>query len=350
MSARVVVVGGGGNVEHEVSLASAAGVAEALERRGHTVDRLTIGRDGLWHRGVPGDPEHASDDPACDPAPDTRSRREARAAGLADALAVIGRADVLFPAVHGPLGEDGALAALCALVGVRVVGSGIAAGSAGMDKHRSKLIARQAGVRTAPGRVVTTRDLDDIACEEAVVVKPVSSGSSHGVSLARDEAELVAAVALACEIDAGVGVGAGADRGRGRALVEPVIRGREIDVAVLGEADGTRWAAPPLEIHAAGLFDTAAKYDGSARFTVPAEIRPDQAAALERAALAVFDAFGCRGLARVDFFLTEEGPVFNEINTMPGLTPASQAPRMFAAAGVGYDELVQRLVRGALRP
>ena len=241
-----------------------------------------------------------------------------RAESLAAALALIGAADAVFPAVHGPHGEDGALAALCELAGTPVVGSGLAAGAVGMDKHWSKLVARHAGVRTAPGRLVGPRDLDALTdvptADEPQVVKPVSSGSSHGVSLVRNEGELVAAVALACTVDAG------AERGQGRALVEPVVRGREIDVAVLREPDGTRWAAPALEIHTAGLFDTATKYDGSARFSVPADLDAREASALERAALTVFDALGCRGVARVDFFLTAEGPVFNEINTMPGLT------------------------------
>jgi len=387
MSARVVVIGGGVGVEHAVSLASAAGVAEALERRGYAVDRLTIGRDGVWRSGGAGDhravtardgaassyagavpsattgavvsPAGTAASPAGTavssagtavlpgPAGDPRRGEPSRAQSLAAALALIGAADAVFPAVHGPNGEDGTLAALCELAGAPVVGSGLAAGAVGMDKHWSKLVARHAGVRTAPGRLVGPRDLDALTdvptTDEPQVVKPVSSGSSHGVSLVRSEEELVAAIALACTVDAG------AERGQGRALVEPVVRGREIDVAVLREPDGTRWAAPALEIHTAGLFDTATKYDGTARFSVPAALDAREASALERAALAMFDALGCRGVARVDFFLTEEGPVFNEINTMPGLTPASQVPRMFAAAGTDYDELVHRLVQGALR-
>src|SRR5690606_32098539 len=105
-----------------------------------------------------------------------------------------------------------------------------------------------------------------------------------------------------------------------RVLVEQVVRGREIDVAVIREAGGVRWAAPPLEIHAAGLFDTATKYDGTARFTVPAPLTRGEAASLSRAAVTMFDALGCAGVARMDFFLTDEGPVLNEVNTMPGLT------------------------------
>ncbi len=133
-----------------------------------------------------------------------------------------------------------------------------------------------------------------------------------------------------------------------RVLVEDVVLGREIDVAVLREADGRRWASPALEIHADGLFDTRSKYDGSARFSVPADIDGADQAALTGAALRMFDALGCAGVARIDFFLTEEGPVLNEVNTMPGMTAESQVPRMFAAAGVSYEQLVARLVDAAV--
>jgi D-alanine-D-alanine ligase len=133
-------------------------------------------------------------------------------------------------------------------------------------------------------------------------------------------------------------------------LVEHVVHGREIDVAVLREGDGSRWAPPPLEIHTSGLFDTATKYDGTARFTVPADLGSADRAAITRAALAMFDALGCSGVARMDFFLTDSGPVLNEVNTMPGMTAESQVPRMFAAAGVSYAELVTRLVAAATVP
>lgn len=315
---RVLVVGGGQNAEHEVSLASAAAVAEALRVGGHEVSTVTISREGIWE--VAGVSEGAT-----------------AAASLALAMPLIAAADVVFPAVHGALGEDGALAALCALAGVRVVGSGPRAGAIGMDKWATKLVAEAAGLRTARGRVISAADCGDAEFDGPVVVKPVSAGSSYGVSLVRDEVQLGPALREAARFDR-------------RILVEQVVRGREIDVAVMREAGGVRWAAPPLEIHATGLFDTAMKYDGSARFTVPAQLTDADATALSRAALTMFDALGCAGVARMDFFLTEEGPVLNEVNTMPGLTAASQVPRMFAAADVSYVDLVSRLVRAAEVP
>jgi D-alanine-D-alanine ligase len=315
MTTKVLVIGGGQNAEHEVSLASAAAVAAALRMGDHDVTCATIDRDGIWR--VDGRPNGGS-----------------VAESLALALPLLTRTDVVFPAVHGALGEDGALAALCALAGVRVVGSGLRAGAIGMDKWTTKLVAGAVGLGTARGRLVAAEDIGDVEFEREVVVKPVSAGSSHGVSLVTEEGEMLAALREAARFDR-------------RILVEEVVRGREIDVAVLREKGGIRWAAPPLEIHATGLFDTAAKYDGSARFTVPAQLDGAEAAALRRAAIAVFDALGCDGVARMDFFLTEQGPVLNVVNTMPGLTAASQVPRMFAAAGVTYVDLVARLVRAA---
>ena len=313
---RVLVIGGGQNPEHDVSLASAAAVAAALRMTGHAVTTLTIDRQGIWRAdGIP--------------------PRTTPAESLGLALPLIADADVIFPAVHGALGEDGALAALAALAGTHVVGSGLRAGAIGMDKWATKLGAYAVGIRTARGRLISADDIGDAEFEEAVVVKPVSAGSSYGVTLVTEAADLLGALRTAAAYDP-------------RILVEEVMRAREIDVAVLRESGGVRWAAPPLEIHASGLFDTAAKYDGSARFTVPARLDAPEASALKRAAIAMFDALGCAGVARMDFFLTDEGPVLNEVNTMPGLTAASQVPRMFAAAGVEYTDLVTRLVRAAL--
>lgn len=313
---RVMVVGGGQNAEHEVSLASAAAVAAALRMGGHAVTAVTIDRDGVWR---------ADGIPSC----------ASPAESLGRMMPLLADAEVVFPAVHGERGEDGALAALCALAGVRVVGSGIRAGAIGMDKWATKLVADAVGIRTARGRIVEASDTGDVEFEGAVVVKPVSAGSSYGVSLVRHEEELREALHTAARYDR-------------RILLEEVVAAREVDVAVIREAGGIRWAAPPLEIHTAGLFDTATKYDGSARFTVPARLDAAQTSALKRAAIAMFDAMGCAGVARMDFFLTDDGPMLNEVNTMPGLTAASQVPRMFAAAGVDYAELVERLVRAAL--
>jgi len=318
MTQHVLVIGGGQNAEHGISLKTAAAIGEALRSGGFEVSAVTIGRDGIWTDGQ-------------------RPLGRSAAASLAAALPLLEQADVVFPAVHGLLGEDGTLAALCALTQKPVVGSGLRAGAVGMDKWVTKLVAEAIGIRVAPGRLVRATDMGDIEFETEVVVKPVSAGSSYGVTLVRDASQLDEALRTALRYDDQI-------------LIEHVVHGREIDVAVLREADGSRWAPPPLEIHTSGLFDTATKYNGTARFTVPAELGSSDRAAITQAALAMFDALGCSGVARMDFFLTDNGPVLNEVNTMPGMTAESQVPRMFVAAGVPYGELVARLVGAATVP
>jgi len=170
-----------------------------------------------------------------------------------------------------------------------------------------------------------------------VVVKPVTAGSGYGATVARNAVQLDEALLVASRYDDQI-------------LVEDVVHGREIDVAVLREADGSRWASPPLEIRTSGLFDTAAQHKGTARFTVPARLDSTDRARLTQAALALFDTLGCAGVARMNFFLTDNGPILNEVSTMPGMTAESRVPRMFAAAGVPHEELVARLVGAASTP
>jgi D-alanine-D-alanine ligase len=171
--------------------------------------------------------------------------------------------------------------------------------------------------------------------EGPAVVKPAAAGSSYGVSVALDALALRAAVREAFLWDS-------------RVLVEECIHGREVDMAVWPDGRGGHEAGPALEIVGDGIFDTRTKYDGSARFDVPADVSPSQADELARAALVVFTALGCKGIARVDFFLEGDVVVFNEINTTPGLTTHSQVPRMYCAAGDEYAELVERALLAAV--
>jgi D-alanine-D-alanine ligase len=248
---------------------------------------------------------------------------------------VLGGCDVALPIVHGPRGEDGTLAALLDLVDIPYVGSGVRAGALAMDKWVTKLVAGGLGLATAPGVLLTAASARVHAWRGPVVVKPVAAGSSRGVTLVADPTGLADALEAALALD-------------DRVLVEEVVIGREIDVAVLGTRDGERVVSPPLRIAVDGFFDYGAKYGGGARFEVPAALREAEAKALAEAAVAMYDGLGCRGVARVDFFLTEDGPVLNEVNTMPGLTDASQVPRMFAAGGLSYPDLLDRLVGDAL--
>ncbi|HEX5595458.1 MAG TPA: D-alanine--D-alanine ligase [Micromonosporaceae bacterium] len=311
MRTRVAVIGGGQNCEHDVSLASAASVAAALDSSKYDILRLTIGADGGWRD------------------------KEERPVSFSAAIALLSSCDVALPIVHGPRGEDGTLAALLDLVGVAYVGSGVRAGALAMDKWVTKLIAEAVGIPTAPSVLLTAASAATYAWRHPVVVKPVAAGSSHGVALVAEPADLASALHAAFKLD-------------DRVLVEEVITGREIDIAVLGTAGGGRVTSPALEIAVDGLFDFDAKYGGSAPFRIPAPLNPAEEKALENAALTMYDALGCRGVARVDFFLTAAGPVLNEVNTMPGFTPQSQVPLMFAAAGTTYAELLDLLIGDAL--
>jgi len=309
---RVAVIGGGRSCEHEVSLASAASVAGALDPAAYEVVCLTIGRDGTWRD------------------------RGGRPMSLVGAAQVLRGCDVAFPVVHGPHGEDGTLAALCELARLPYVGSGVGAGALAMDKWATKLVAEALGIATARGRVVTRTTADVVPWTGPVVVKPVSAGSSLGVSLVSEAAAYRPALDAALALDS-------------RALVEEVVVGREIDVAVLRRGDGSLLVPPALEIVADGLFDYDAKYGGQAEFLLPATLSDTERKALEDAAVATYEALGCSGVARVDFFLSDHGPVLNEVNTVPGMTEHSQVPRMFAAAGMPYSDLLDALVRGARR-
>ena len=315
---RIAVIGGGRSDEHDVSLASASAVARALEAGGLHVVALTVDRRGGWRR-----PDGGRLTPA-------------------EAVADLARCDAAFPLLHGVDGEDGAIAGLLVMTGVPVVGSPVRAGALAMDKWATKLVAEALGIRTARGVVV--RAGTDVSPDSApglltglalpVVVKPTTGGSSNGVTRVDRPTELAAAVAHARTAGDSV-------------LIESFVVGREVDVAVFRDRSGALRTGAALEIGvvASGVFDRETKYDGTARFTVPAHLEPDDRAALEEAARTLYDVLGCGGVARFDFFVTADGLVLNEVNTCPGFTELSQVPRMFAATGLDYDDLVEQLVR-----
>lgn len=333
---RVAVIGGGTSDEHDVSRASAAAVARAARAAGHDVVALTIGRDGGWHHtAAPHDPAPGS------AVPDAAAPAVAPLSASA-AVALLEACDAAIPVLHGVAGEDGAAAGLLELVGVPVVGSPLRAGAVAIDKRLMKLLAADLGVATAAG-VVLARDRGMAQIPAAArpplpwVVKPTTGGSSSGVSVVRAAAELTAALAHA--------------RGAGDAvLVEQFVSGREVDVAVFRDGDGSLRFGAPLEIVLAPgeVFDRDRKYDGTAEFRVPADIRPETAEALRQAAAVLYDGLGCGGVVRFDFFVTGTGVVLNEVNTAPGMTEESQVPRMYAAAGIDYVALVDGLIRAAL--
>ncbi|MFK4790073.1 D-alanine--D-alanine ligase [Microbacterium sp. ZW T5_56] len=309
---RVAVIGGGRNDEHVVSLASAAGVSYAVQLLGWESVALTIDDAGAWRD------------------------RHGATLSAARAIALMSECDVAYPALHGVHGEDGAVAGLLDLCSIPYVGSPVRAGAIGMDKWLTKLVAAALGIRTAAGVLLTPDAPAAVAMPLPVVVKPASGGSSNGVSVVTDSAQLPDAIAHARQSGETV-------------LVEEYVRGREVDIAVFRDATGRLRLGSTLEIGVedGGVFGRDAKYDGTARFTLPAEISSAEDAAIRAVASSLYEAMGCSGVARFDFFVTDTGPVLNEVNTSPGMTEQSQVPRMFAAVGVEYPQLIAELVAAA---
>lgn len=260
----------------------------------------------------------------------------------------LGRVDVAFPVLHGPYGEDGTIQGLFELVGIPYVGSGVLASALAMDKEYMKLVLAARGLPIGEYAVVRRGTpptelaavLDRLALP--VFVKPARGGSSLGITRVRHAEALEDALAEAHRHDP-------------KAIVEAEVSGRELECGVLeGERPGDPpEASLPCEIHlVAGreFYDFEAKYlDAATRFDVPAQVPDRLTEAVRALAVRAFEALGCAGLARVDFFLRPDGSlVVNEVNTMPGFTPASMFPRVWAAGGVDYPALVDRLVRTAL--
>ena len=261
-----------------------------------------------------------------------------------DVPADLGAVDVVFPLLHGPYGEDGTLQGLLELAGVPYVGSGVFASAASMDKHHMKQLLVAAGLPT-PAFVVVRRGQPVPAAVRdlglPVFVKPARGGSSIGITKANSVAEIESALALAHQHDP-------------KALVEQAVNGREIECGVLVDELGVPQASVPAEIRlTAGhdYYDFEAKYlDDATEFDIPPDLPAKTIESIRSLAVQAFEALDCEGLARVDFFVQPDGSVcVNELNTMPGFTPASMFPRMWAATGVDYPALVDRLIKDALR-
>ncbi len=331
---RVGVVFGGRSSEHAISCVSAGCVLGALDPERFEAVAIGITSDGRWV--LPSSDTSLAIEAGRLPAvpTDAQTRHPTQ---LLDGL------DVVFPLLHGPFGEDGTLQGLLELAGVPYVGSGVFASAAAMDKHHMKQLLRAAGL-AIPDYVVVRRGqsvpVDTKSLGLPVFVKPARGGSSIGISKVSDWADLDAAVAEAQRHDPKV-------------LVEAAVVGREIECGVLGGPDGTSEPSLPAEIVVAGhdFYDFEAKYlDDATTFAIPPDLPDDVVADVRRLAVEAFDALDCEGLARVDFFVTAAGSVLvNEVNTLPGFTPNSMYPRMWAATGVDYAALVARLLDDALR-
>ncbi|MDR7157928.1 D-alanine--D-alanine ligase family protein [Arthrobacter sp. BE255] len=358
---RVAVLFGGRSSEHAVSCVTAAGVLGAINKDKYEVIPIGIAKSGQWVLAS-GDTAQwslsASALPEVPPSSETVTLAEIGGehqlivAAPNEVPQELGTVDVVFPLLHGPFGEDGTIQGLLELSDTRYVGAGVLASAVGMDKHFMKVVFEAAGLHVGPYIAVTDRqwltDAESVRKQVdrlgfPVFVKPARAGSSMGISKVDSLEGLDAAVEEARLHDL-------------KLVIEAGIVGREIECAVL-EGRGT--AAPrtsmPGEISVAGggheFYDFNAKYveDDAAALSCPADIPEEAIARVRELAAAAFDAVGAEGLSRVDFFYTPEGElIINEINTMPGFTPKSMYPQMWAASGLDYADLIDELIYLAL--
>jgi D-alanine-D-alanine ligase len=355
---RVAVVYGGRSSEHAISCVSAGSILRNLDPERFEVVAVGISPEGSWM--------------LTDARPETLAITDGRlpqvsgTSGTALALPadprrggqlismdkgpgeLLAAVDVVFPVLHGPYGEDGTVQGLLELAGVPYVGAGVLASAAGMDKEFTKKLLAAEGLPIGDQVVLRAQD-NTLELEDRerlglpVFVKPARGGSSIGVSRVAAWDQLPSAIALARRHDPKV-------------IVEAAVPGRELECGVLEFPDGTVEASTVGEIRVSGVrgredafYDFATKYlEDAAELDVPAKVDDEIADAVRQLAIRAFRAIDCQGLARVDFFLTENGPVINEINTMPGFTTISMYPRMWAASGVDYPTLLATMVDTAL--
>lgn len=354
----VALLFGGPSSEHEISCATAAGVMGAIDRDKYNLIPVGITKAGDWIVGeddaakwalrkgnlVSVEPNGSKIEFAQD------GSRELFATDSNGTRSSLGVIDVVFPVLHGPYGEDGTLQRELETVGVAYVGNGILASERGMDKELSKDAFLAAGVPATAHVVINLDDWmndPESALEKVrklgslpLFVKPARAGSSKGVSKVKDMAHFAAAIETAFKED-------------NKLVVECGIDGREVEVAVLQGRDG---AAPRVsvagEIIVTGrdFYDFDAKYqdEDSVQLVIPAALSDKELQEMQALAAKAFNALGCEGLARADFFLTKNGFLINEINTMPGFTPLSMFPSLWQASGITYPKLIDELIELAL--
>ncbi len=342
------VLFGGVSPEHEVSLRSAEAIFNHLDTDTYNLYPVGITKEGKWiyfagtdYAMLPGGTWQ--DHPGNCPAAISPVRGQGLLLWRDSGLETV-RLDCVFPVLHGENGEDGSVQGLMQMAGLPCVGPGVAASASCMDKAITKLLVGETGVRQASWYLARRESIEsgldrlvrDIerGGEYPLFVKPSGTGSSVGVSKVRNTEELKAALKLAAQYDSKV-------------LVEEFISGHEVEVAVLGNSRPVASVVGEI-LSGAEFYDYEAKYHSTqSRTIIPAELPEDVAERVRQAAVTVYQAMGCRGLSRVDFFVTYEGGevVFNEINTLPGFTSISMYPKLFEASGLPFSKLLDELVR-----
>jgi D-alanine-D-alanine ligase len=347
---RIALLFGGRSAEHDVSVLSAGNVFRALDPARYEVLPIGVTRSGTWLLCSIEGGKFPTAVPESGPGVVLIPGGAGRLAILPErdgaAPDLTRTVDVVFPVLHGPFGEDGTVQGLAEIAGVAYVGSGVMGSAAAMDKDVAKRLMRDGGLPIARFASFSRGDapsFDAVVSElgRPVFVKPARLGSSVGISKAGTREEFAEAVAEAFRHDRKI-------------LVEEFVRGREIECGVLEGEDGSLIASLPGEIvpsNRHGFYTYEAKYldeDGAA-VKVPADLPRGLSDKVRKLSIEAFRALGCEGLARIDFFLREDGKlIVNEVNTLPGFTNISMYPKVFEAMGVSYPELVDRLIRHAL--
>ena len=334
---KIAIICGGKSSEHEISCVSANGILNSIDRSLFEPVLIGITKSGKWLL-LPDDTNFAIINGALPTVPESGVEISITSQGLfsgGKALSI----DVAFPILHGPYGEDGTIQGLFEMIAISYVGSGVLASAVSMDKSYAKPIFAAAGLKVAPGIVVTSKDFElPSNLTFPLFVKPARSGSSRGTTKVKQKSELAAAVINALEFDTKV-------------IIEQGVAGKEIECAVL-QADAKVTVSQVGQIVLSDKFefyDFQAKYlDDSMQLVVPADLPAGVEAKIQQAALAAFKAAGCEGLARIDFFYSDQGEIIiNEINTMPGFTPTSVYPKLIEKSGISYQQLITKLIQTA---
>jgi D-alanine-D-alanine ligase len=333
---RVAIICGGKSSEHEISCISANGILDAIDRSKFEPVLIGITKSGKWLL-LPDDTTFITLNGALPTVPESGIEVSITSQGLFSGgknLAI----DVAFPILHGTYGEDGTIQGLFEMIGLRYVGSGVLASAVSMDKSYAKPIFAAAGLKVAPGTVVTSTNFElPSNLNYPLFVKPARSGSSRGTTKVKQSSDLKAAVEAALAFDSKV-------------IIEQAVDGKEIECAVL-QSQGKTIVSPVGEIVISSkyeFYDFQAKYlDDSMQLVFP-DLPAGVEERIQSAALTAFNAAGCEGLARVDFFYSTSGDVvINEINTMPGFTPLSVYPKLIEKSGIDYQGLITTLIQTA---
>jgi len=333
---RVAIICGGKSSEHEISCISANGILDAIDRSKFEPVLIGITKSGKWLL-LPDDTTFITLNGALPTVPESGIEVSITSQGVFSGgknLAI----DVAFPILHGTYGEDGTIQGLFEMIGLRYVGSGVLASAVSMDKSYAKPIFAAAGLKVAPGTVVTSTNFElPSNLNYPLFVKPARSGSSRGTTKVKQSSDLKAAVDAALAFDSKV-------------IIEQAVDGKEIECAVL-QSQGKTIVSPVGEIVISSkyeFYDFQAKYlDDSMQLVFP-DLPAGVEEKIQSAALTAFNAAGCEGLARVDFFYSTSGDVvINEINTMPGFTPLSVYPKLIEKSGINYQGLITTLIQTA---